>query len=68
MRRNKSARVSLMYSNNQQVYKRPKASIYREGARATLPLLPFILNVGFEAHGFLSLSLVNLIHLVNESE
>jgi hypothetical protein len=67
MRRNKSARVSLLYSNNQQVYKRPKVSIYREGARATLPLLPFFQFVGFEAHGLLTLSLVNLIHLVNES-
>lgn len=67
MRRNKSARVSLMYSNNQQVYKWPKASIYREGARATLPILPFIQFMGFKAHGLHSLSLVNLIHLVNES-
>jgi hypothetical protein len=44
--KNERTIVSLRYQNNQQVYKRPKHSIYREGVRATHPLLPFIKSYG----------------------
>jgi hypothetical protein len=45
------ARVSLYYQITNQVYKWPKLSIYREGARATHPLLPFFISWALEAHG-----------------